>query len=670
MRRSFVRRIFRGCTASDEGSVLVFALALLAFFGLVAGTLLSLAQTNVKVTGLDRDDAARTYATDGAIDGAINNLSTTTTLGAAGVNNTSCFTLPATSVAGGSSAFSSNVAVRCLGRSGSAATTTVVAGSQPAQAILAGGTNAGEGVNLTGANVDVQGNVAAKSRVAVPSGSSLGVSGTLAGTTCTVGGTVTANTNSCNTATAATDPGTSDLSWAQPGFGTAASPASQFAAPIDVMPACTATVTMTPASFYSAAALNALFTSCPSATYVFQPGVYLFDFQDTGASTARVWNIANAATTLIGGALNAAGTACNSAVSGVEFVFAGESQLNVTAGSVNLCGAWTDTTPYDATTAPAAPATPGQHIAVYGLKTAGTVYDTNAKTPKSTTISGWTLPAGKTGPQTFASVDGVKASTTITGNGTTSTISAPIGSVVPPDATITDASLSVNYTETGNGSLGFNALFFSGSYYFPIGTLPCNGTCTGPNYTWSCGTAPGNSGTCASYAISAAALNPVTVQVTATDNAAAAFTATIDSITVSFTWTEPMSASSGCLVTAPYPASGCALLNVSGSAPATRLNIDGTVYSWLAPVDLSAKLQTATVVDRGIVARDLQLGMTPATDCQGPLVALAAASTLPRRDMVEASIAGTVSGRAEVCWSDVGGALNGTVPTILSWTHF
>jgi hypothetical protein len=634
----------------DEGAVLILALAFLAAFGLLAGTVLSLGTTSFRVTASVRDDAASTYANDGAIDGAVNALSTTTTLGAHGTDVAGCFTLPAAAIAGGSSAASS-VAVRCLGRSNSATTVAApVAGSQPAQAILAGGTNAAEGVNLTAGTPNVLGNVVSRSRIAVPSDSSLGVTGVATTPTCTVTGTLHANTNQCGTATAAADPGATDVAWAPPDLGTAAAPASAYPPPIDVMPACAAIVALSPASFYSAAALNTLFSGCPNATYQFAPGTYLFDFQDTGASSARVWNIANANTTVVGGAL-ATATTCNAASSGVEFVFAGESQLNVTAGNVNLCAAFTATT---------------QHIAVYGLKTAGTMYDTDVKTPKSTTMTGWTLPGGKTGPQTLAAVDGVKATTTLTTNGATSTLTGPIGSLVPPDATITDASLTVNYTETGNGSLDFHAYFANGTVLFPIGVNPCPGSC-GPSDTWACGAAQPI--TCGTAGVTPSVVNPVTVEVTATDNANATYTATIDSLVVSFTYTEPLSASSGCLLTAPYPASGCALLKVTGSAPSTALNIDGTIYSWLAPIDLSAKLQPVVVVDRGIVARDVQLGLTPANPCQGPLVALAAAGTSPREVMTEASVAGTAVARAEVCFSDVGGAVNGPVPSILAWTH-
>ena len=658
----------RSNTAADDGTVLILALAFLACFGLLAGTLLSLGTTSLRVTASVRDNVAATYADDGALDGAINNLSNTTTLGIHGTDNASCFSLPASAIAGSSTAVTSNVAVRCLGRSASGTTNaTPVSGPQPLQAILAGGSNTAEGVNLTSSSTEVLGNVTAKGRIAVPADSTLGVSGTATTPTCSVTGTLRADTSQCGTATAAADPGASDLSWAAPGLGTTASPNSQYPAPVDVMPACASVVTLSPASFYSAAALNALFTGCPSATFQFAPGVYLFDFQDTGASTNRVWTIANAATTVVGGVL-ATATTCNPASSGVEFVFAGESQLKVTAGNVDLCGASTDTTPYDASTSPAAPATAGQHMAVYGLKTAGTLDDTNTKTPKSATLSGWTLPAGKTAVQTLAAVDNVKATTALASNGSTSTITAPIGTMVPPDATITDASLTATYSEVGNGSLTFNALFGPTSYYFPIGTLPCNGTCAGPTYTWSCGTAAGNSGSCASYNISPA-INPITVVVTATDNAAAAFSATIDSLVVSFTYTEPLSASSGCLLTAPYPASGCALLAVSGTAPSTSFVVHGTIYAWLAPVDLSEKLAPSVLVDRGVVARDVQLGLTPAAPCQGPLLSLAAAGLSPREVMAESSVAGTASARAEVCFSDPGGAANGSAPTILAWTH-
>src|SRR5947208_15083243 len=97
----------------DDGTVLILALAFLGLFGLVVGTILGLATTNLKDTDVVRSLAATTYTADGAVDGAINAVRAQPTVGLAGAS-TICFSLPAGAVNS-----SAQVDVTCTGQSGS-----------------------------------------------------------------------------------------------------------------------------------------------------------------------------------------------------------------------------------------------------------------------------------------------------------------------------------------------------------------------------------------------------------------------------------------------------------------------------------------------------------------------------------------------------------------------
>ena len=139
--------------------MLILALAFLGLFGLVVGTILGLATTNLKNTTVVRNLAAATYTADGAVDGAINAPRSQPAVGQAGYNST-CFSLPAGAVNS-----TAQVDVKCTGQSGSGTTTTpfVANASTPAQAVLAPSpaTDTAEGLALAGGSVArVQGPVA------------------------------------------------------------------------------------------------------------------------------------------------------------------------------------------------------------------------------------------------------------------------------------------------------------------------------------------------------------------------------------------------------------------------------------------------------------------------------------------------------------------------------
>ena len=117
---------------SDTGSALAIALVFLMLFGVFVGVVLQFAATGQRTTLVVRDEAMRTYAGGGALDGAINQVRTTLTTGTAPAGPSTCFTLPS-----GLLDNPSAVTVTCQPRAGSGADLGGGTASQPDQAVLA-----------------------------------------------------------------------------------------------------------------------------------------------------------------------------------------------------------------------------------------------------------------------------------------------------------------------------------------------------------------------------------------------------------------------------------------------------------------------------------------------------------------------------------------------------
>ncbi|HET9657480.1 MAG TPA: hypothetical protein VFP72_19165 [Kineosporiaceae bacterium] len=139
--------------------------------------------------------------------------------------------------------------------------------------------------------------------------------------------------------------------------------------------ASTKTVEFTPGYYNDAKKLNDLFKNCSPRAFLFPHGFYYFDFKNGEipglAAAAHVWDISSPVTVVAGTAQgwdpNATTTSAPPAVPGAcvsplnsqsnggsVFVFGGDSRLNLTAGSLEICAQ------YDATQPP---------LAVYGAPT-------------------------------------------------------------------------------------------------------------------------------------------------------------------------------------------------------------------------------------------------------------------------------------------------------------
>jgi hypothetical protein len=109
------------------------------------------------------------------------------------------------------------------------------------------------------------------------------------------------------------------------------------------------------------------------------------------------------------------------------------------------------------------------------------------------------------------------------------------------------------------------------------------------------------------------------------------------------------------------------VLAASGSAATTTMALHGTVYVPGSAVDLSLTGLPYIVVDRGLVARDMTLSMTPAAAYSGPLIAVPATSSAPRQVLLVATSGGTELARTEVTLHDAGGTANGSVADLAAW---
>jgi len=121
----------------------------------------------------------------------------------------------------------------------------------------------------------------------------------------------------------------------------------------------TTSVTLSPGTYTSAAALNAITTKC--ARTILSPGVYYMNFPSNDAT----WQISKNGTSVIGGTIADAtkfpGGCDPTSANGVALVFGGYSRLDQNGGTVELCA------PVGAANSP--------QIAIYGVKTgtAGTL---------------------------------------------------------------------------------------------------------------------------------------------------------------------------------------------------------------------------------------------------------------------------------------------------------
>jgi hypothetical protein len=591
---------------------------------------------------------------------------------------------------------SAQVDVSCTGLSGSGTTTSPfpVSDSVPANAILTPtpAVDNAEGLTmLNGSVARVQGPVSVAHTLARGTGTltaSPAAYSPISAQTCTGTGTVTP-TPTCTGAGSVADPGyTPDIDLSTD--STVIPTLNQ------ALPTCNTrkVAQFTPGQVYTnLTALNSLMTSCAGGAFYFPQGVYYFDFLDTtGSGSSHDWTLKDANFDIVGGVpqgwnpstYTATGTAllpypstdatastsaCDPTQDGVLFVFGNDSRFTLAKGHVQLCGAnASDGTRQDlAVYSPPVSTTIGGNTedVIAGSNTTDTTANGGVKwtAPENGSVLGSGLlanvTAGKTVPSTLTEATGQYAVPT---------------AEVPSTATITSLTARVYETLTGTGK---STLTFkppttgagAPSAAIPVQTVhDCTVTCTGPTYSTT---------TAVDITIPLTASNPTTeINNMGWVYSVTGATSYIDGISFTVNYTFPLRAPTGVVSAHPFvlgSASTDAVWAVVAAATADRpvMAVHGTVYAPKAAVAFSETGVADALVDRGIIARDVYLGLlAPSAAYTLPHIEIPtqATSVTPRLVVFTAQRDGVDLLRAEVTFTDSTGTADGTVPKVLSWS--
>ncbi|MCU1676622.1 MAG: hypothetical protein JWM93_1380 [Frankiales bacterium] len=645
---------------NDEGMALPIALLIIGIIGVMVGVMLSYTRAGLVLTDSTTYASTQRLGVDGAAEAAITNASTAASVGQ--FVTPACLAVAANQV--GSAPASD---VTCVERATSGApVTTGLGNTQPLQAILTQGSATGtEGVSATAtANVTVTGDVVTSPRLSVATGGSLAVKGNILAGACTVTGTVRP-VPSC-AAAAPSDPGAAG----QPNAASWALPTGTMVADATLPAGCSAYMSFLPGRYTDLATLKAR-TDCAGAILHFAPGVYYFDFPDANP----LWNVTIASTsTMVGGtcATTAAVTcsaatpvtalatpasgasACDVNGNGVLFMFGGASRMRVSSGKVQLCG-------YKASGT-------SQRIAIAALPgTTAISFTTTTVATTGTASSSATYPTGEvpacstnggggqwTNPQAAYLPASDSASTsTIGANGSCSRyLTMPFGAL-----NATSGTVSIAHTPGGTGLVKARATFASGAA-FNMTTVTCN-NCAGAR-----------NDTIAVTGLSAAdAAAGFTVQLWLVNNSSNPVSDVVTAVSASSSVTKSYSPTTVPPAGTAYSpatesAANPAILRADGTA---SLAIHGTIYAMRAAVDISLSSVSATVVDRGILARTVYLGTTRSTTFTGPVISIPGSSYKPRIILFTITVAGVPKLRVQATFATA--AVDGTTVTVNQWTH-
>jgi hypothetical protein len=311
---------------------------------------------------------------------------------------------------------------------------------------------------------------------------------------------------------------------------------------------------------------------------------------------------------------------------GVQFVFGGDSRVDLQSGAFELCDK---------------PSNTQQEIVLYGVKAAAP----NTVGPNTWRPSVATQTTGTwTNPNNALTVDNNSASTSFTGSssgGTTRrlTLSSyatnPV-STIPANATITVANLRVAHNESGPTP---NRISSRSVTVTPVGLGACsaltvNGSTNATPVTQTfdvlgsgCLNTPAK--------INAGFSSQYSTTYTCSGTCSGTTLSNLDGIELDVTYTTPGSSGaldgeSGCIVQANYYAptdhspafnGACALFridSVTGQSPRTAV-FWGTVYTPSAALDIPVDIMTVPVFNRGVVARMLMLGFNSANSSSIPI---------------------------------------------------
>jgi Tfp pilus assembly protein PilX len=575
----------------ERGSSLLLVLVVVTVIGLGLSALLSRSSSAERVSQTLREQAEDSYAADGAMEAAINNLRNSTYNHESGQH---CFglsdTLPLILYNGLDSA-----AVTCRPdpkqvifacRSGDC--------NRPANAVLTLGRIAGEaGVSVdqpAGSTVRIHGALSSSSAVDAGDGQ-LAVTGALSALGGCSGSVLGNPLCDLTSLPSGDDPRYPSLT---------AVPAHRG------LPACTtpnSVVAFQPGSYDDAEGLSSMMSSgsaCRGSTWWFKPGVYYFDFQNSAnpllVGGSHLWTVGSG--NLVGGTPTAGAVpamipgSCasplNGAGAGVQFVFGGDSRLDVaSAAKAELCGTYSTSAP---------------PIALRGLTTgsASTVELSGLKPSAVSLLSKFLLTAT---PGRLGTVDGVSATwKSTTANGSAG---VTINGFAPPDAipagsVLRSAALKVTHRHSDLTSADKLDLSIDVGSVAPL-TASVDG---GPgSATYRTETVPLDvsragplaqsvyAGTFTGASIGLTARLPVQGD-----------TEDIDAVQLELSYSPPaMRAADGCVTEGPYPSNTSACALVSG-----RVFVQGTVYAPDGVLDLAVG-PGEPAVGAGVVVRSLRI---------------------------------------------------------------
>ncbi|MBV9922894.1 MAG: hypothetical protein JOY78_18850 [Pseudonocardia sp.] len=345
---------------------------------------------------------------------------------------------------------------------------------------------------------------------------------------------------------------------------------------------------------------------------------------------------------------------------GVQFVFGGDSHVQLKSGKVELCDA---------------PSVNKQEISVYGVR---------AATPTQVGPVTWTPQTITNGSTGFTNVtngrviDGSSASATLSSSTartatltqfSPSTWPIPAANQIPAGSTINSVTLKVAHSESSSSQVATPTYTVT-----PAASANCTGLAALTRHTGGIATdsidvtaclntlAKINGGVTVGYSV-------------ARSGSSGSPTANLDGMSLAVTYTPPaqstgnLNGASGCVTKAPYytpPTPGnpnlshepayngsCALFQVAtdsagGSFPRT-LTIWGTVYAPSAALDVPVDVMTVPVFNRGVVARMMMLGYNIANNAIVPITTTPNAGFVARnRHMTLAAKVGTTSVTADV----------------------
>ncbi len=562
---------------NEDGGTLVLALVFVTVVSLLIGGTLAFAQVSVRLGDTLAEGRGTLYAVDGAMEAAIAKLE------AAGACGNSPIELNGI-----------EPSVSCISGIGGGFGS---AGSEEAfsQALLAVG-NA-EGITQAPGSdpVTIGGSVFSNAAVAAVLGAASGLK--VQGRLGAVG--------SCNAGVSAA-PLECDLG---PGK-TLATPMA--ASEIESLPTykevppCPATgPAVLEAGYYDNAAGLSLLTSdaCGATVVWFKPGDYFFNFDyqsGTPCSPASdcIWTIDDDSVKVVAGsslAPSAGATVpgvCASGDPGVQFVFGGQSQMEVLDGDFELC---------------ARKASP-EDISIFGLATPvmpPTIEPFTDREPDP-------LQGSVMGFETLAravDIDGLFADADLTAATPTASVTLEAYDIapLPPGAKITSASLKVKHKQSVVGVVDARATVVGSP------DVVLNGC---PVAMVACEETPGIS-------LSASQLNGgFDITYEATLSSGPGVTASLDGIYLSYAYQAPyLEPLSGCHGPPPpaYPgATRCALFKARNT-PA--IGIGGLLYSPGAVLDLELTDIARPVLSGGAIVRTARLGLTDATESTPPIIA-------------------------------------------------